>query len=294
MTEKFRVSRRGFLRTSGGMLAAPLAARIQTTVGEALASPPTTLPSKVPVIDCHAHVGIGRLAGTPWDLTDPWYTKSDPELIIRHNEEVRIDRSIICSIENVTYEKANEEVAEICRRYPGKFIGFARHHPEREKGRIRSLLFREVHELGLRGLGEIHEEPSREMLDTIRELRIPLLYHPERVALYQDFVPDYPDVNFILCHLGSDDSVDWREHLAGIQLTKSYPNVYMDTSAVIITPYLEKAIRELPAEKLIFGSDEADVDSRMEIYKIRVLKLPKEKEELILGGNIFRLLGGRL
>jgi predicted TIM-barrel fold metal-dependent hydrolase len=132
------------------------------------------------------------------------------------------------------------------------------------------------------------------MLDTIRELRIPLLYHPERVALYQDFVPDYPDVNFILCHLGSDDSVDWREHLAGIQLTKSYPNVYMDTSAVIITPYLEKAIRELPAEKLIFGSDEADVDSRMEIYKIRVLKLPKEKEELILGGNIFRLLGGRL
>jgi hypothetical protein len=276
------------------MLAAPLAPRIQPAVGEAPASSPLALPPKVPVIDCHAHVGIGRLAGTPWDLTDPWYTTSDPELILRHMEEAGIDHTIIFPIENLTYETANEEVAEICRRYPGKFTGFARHHPEREKGRIRSLLFREVKELGLRGLGELHEEPSREMLDTIRELKIPLLYHPQRVALYQDFVADYPDVNFILCHLGSNDSMDWREHLAGIQLTKTYPNVYMDTSTVIITSYLEKATRELPAEKLIFGSDEMDVDSRMEIYKIRVLKLPKEKEELILGGNMLRLLGGRL
>jgi hypothetical protein len=32
----------------------------------------------------------------------------------------------------------------------------------------------------------------------------------------------------------------------------------------------------------------------MEIYKIRVQKLPKEKEELILGGNMLRLLGGHL
>jgi uncharacterized protein len=275
------------------LAAAPLAARIQPTVGEALASSPAKTLSKVPVIDCHAHVGVARLAGSPWDLTDNWYTFNDPELVLRHMEEAGIDRSIICSIENVTYEKANEEVAEICCRYPGKFTGFARHDPEREKGRIRSLLFREVHELGLRGLGELHEEPSREMLDTIRELGIPLLYHPDRVALFEDFISDYPDVNFILCHLGSDASGDWREHLAGIQLTKTYPNVYIETSTVIITSYLEKAIRDLPAEKIIFGSD-SPADSRMEIYKIRVQKLPKEKEELILGGNMLRLLGGRL
>lgn len=293
MTDRFNASRRRFLQTTGGLFGAPLAARIPPAWGEAPASPPAPLPSKAPVIDCHAHVGVARLAGSPWDLTDPWYTFNDPEFVLRHMEEAGIDRSIICSIENVTYEKANEEVAEICRRYPGKFIGFARHDPEREKGRIRSLLFREVHEMGLRGLGEIHEEPSPEMLDAVRELGIPLLYHPARVALYQDFVPDYPNVNFILCHLGSDASGDWREHLAGIQLTKTYPNVYMDTSTVVITPYLEKALRELPAEKLIFGSDSPD-DSRLEIYKIRVQKLPKEKEELILGGNMLRLLGGRL
>jgi uncharacterized protein len=209
--------------------------------------------------------------------------------------------SIIFPNENVTYEKANEDIAELCRRYPGKFIGFARHcpHETSEKGKLRSMMFREVHELGLRGLGELHCQPNREMVDAARDLSIPIIWHPstnhgETVALFEDWVPEYPDVNFILCHLGSDDSEDWREHLAGIQITKCYPNVYIDTSAVILQPYLEKAIRELPPEKILFGSDGTVVDCRMEIYKIRVQKLPKEKEDLILGGNILRLLGGRL
>jgi uncharacterized protein len=294
MAERFSASRRRFLTTSGGLMAAPLALGFQGTAENTLASPAPRAATKVPVIDCHAHVGIGRNPGTATDLTDSWYTKNDPEVILRHNEEVGIDHSIIFPVENVTYEKANEEVAEICRRYPGKFTGFARHNPDTERGKIRPLLFREVHELGLRGLGELHEEPSREMLDTVRELGIPVLYHPKRVALYEDFVPDYPDVNFILCHLGSAETADWTEHLAAIQLVKCYPNVYVDTSDVLVTSYLEKAIRELPAEKVIFGSDEADTDSRIEIYKIRVLKLPKEKEDLILGGNMLRLLGGRL
>jgi len=282
------------MKTSGGLLAAPLAARLEPLVGASAAASPPKSPNKVPVIDCHVHAGMARMAGDAEDLTDPWDTFNDPELTLRHMEEAGIDVSVIFPVENWSYEESNKEIAEICRRNPGKFIGFARHHPERESGRVRSLLHREVEELGLRGLGELHEEPSREMLDTLRELHIPLLYHPERVALYQDFVPDYPDVNFILCHLGSDDSGDWREHQAGIQLTKTYPNVYIETSTVIIAPYLEKAIEELPAEKILFGSDGADCDSRMEIYKIRVQKLPKEKEELILGGNLLRLLGGHL
>jgi hypothetical protein len=236
------------------------------------------------------------------DLIDPWDVFQDPEVVLRHMEEVGIDRSCIGPATHTTDEKDNEAVADLCRRYPGKFLALAHHDTELEKGRIRSLLFREVHELGFRGVAELGEQPTPELLDTVRELGIPVLYHPylggpygdEFPALFQEFVPEYPDVNFILCHLGSDDSDDWREHLAGIQLAKTYPNVYVDTSAVIITSYLEKAIKELPAEKIIFGSDGADCDSRVAIYRIRVQKLPKEKEELILGGNMLRLLGGRL
>ena len=83
--------------------------------------------------------------------------------------------------------------------------------------------------------------------------------------------------------------MDYREHLAAIAMAQKHPNVYLDTSTVVITRYLEKAIEELPAEKIIYGTDEPEVDTRLEIFKIRVLKLPKEKQEAILGGNMLRL-----
>ena len=43
-------------------------------------------------------------------------------------------------------------------------------------------------------------------------------------------------------------------------------------------------------EKILFGSDGPLVDSRVELYKIRLLKLPPQKEEKVLSGNILRLL----
>ena len=47
---------------------------------------------------------------------------------------------------------------------------------------------------------------------------------------------------------------------------------------------------ELPQEKLIFGSDGPDADSRVELYKIRLLKLPRDHEAKVLSGNLLRLL----
>jgi uncharacterized protein len=77
-----------------------------------------------------------------------------------------------------------------------------------------------------------------------------------------------------------------------IDVAKRYPNVYLETSSVVFFEYLELAARELPAEKLIFGSDGPLVDSRVELYKIRLLKLPEDQEEKVLSGNILRLLPG--
>ena len=99
-----------------------------------------------------------------------------------------------------------------------------------------------------------------------------------------------PMIDLILAHLGSDLSANWKEHLAGIEMARRHPNVYLDTGAVVFSRYIEQAVKELGPEKIIFGSDEPEVDCRLEIFKIRVLKLPKEQEEMILGGNMLRLL----
>ena len=113
-----------------------------------------------------------------------------------------------------------------------------------------------------------------------------------RTSAYHMIAAAYPKVNFILAHLGSFASRDCSEHLAAIDVARRYPNVYLETSSAVFTEYLELAARELPAEKLIFGSDGPLVGSRVELHKIRLLRLPKEHEAKVLAGNILRLLPG--
>jgi predicted TIM-barrel fold metal-dependent hydrolase len=235
------------------------------------------------IIDAHCHAGTGEA------MSAPWTTFADPEVTLRRAAEAGIDRTIIFPIENPTYERANEAIARLVEKYPGKLIGFAKHDPDREAGKIERLLTREVKQLGLKGL-KLHKTPSREMLDVVAALGIPILFHPPKVADYHMVASTYPQVKFIMAHLGSFASRDWSEHLAAIDVARRYPNVYLETSAVVFTEYLELAAKELPAEKLIFGSDGPLVDSRVELHKIRLLKLPKEKEAKVLSGNILRLL----
>ena len=174
-------------------------------------------------------------------------------------------------------------------KYPGKFIGFAKHDPVSEAGKIKSLLTREVRELGLRGL-KLHKLPTREVLDAVAEWDIPVLFHPAKVADFHMIASAYPQVRFIMAHLGSFASASYAEHLAAIDVARRYPNVYLETSCVILWKCLEMAARELPPEKLIFGSDGPDADSRIGLYKIRLLKLPEDHEAKVLSGNLLRLL----
>ena len=45
---------------------------------------------------------------------------------------------------------------------------------------------------------------------------------------------------------------------------------------------------------MCFGSDAPDCDARLEVFKIRnamsTLNIPKEQQEMVLGGNVLRLL----
>ncbi len=266
MSDSGSISRRSFLTAVPLLLARPSEGKARPLV-----------------IDAHCHAGHGQ------EMTDPWTTWADPEITLRHMEEVGIDRTIIFPINNKDFEKPNQEIAEICGRYPGKFIGFAKHDPQTEAGRIRVMLRREVESLGLKGL-KLHRLPTREVLDSVAELGIPILYHPEKVSNFHLIASFYPQIPFIMAHLGSFASQEWTEHLAAIDVARRYPNVYLETSSVVFFKFLEMAAKDLGAEKLIFGSDGPEVDSRVELYKIKLLKLSPADEARVLGGNVSRLL----
>jgi predicted TIM-barrel fold metal-dependent hydrolase len=247
--------RRDFV-TAGMGLAASIAARADE-------------PPRPRVIDAHCHAGKGFNYGKDSKAFPAWTTFNDPERLLRTAAEVGIDQSIIFPIANTTYEKANEEIAGFVRKYAGKFIGFAKHDPKTEDGKIKALLTREVRELGLKGL-KLHAVPSAEILDTVAALRVPIIMHPPRVGDCLEVVRAHPAINFILAHLGSFGSRESKEHVLAIDAAKVLPNLYLESSAVVFVDYLEQAAKELP-EKLIFGSDGPLVDPRVELYKIRLL-----------------------
>src|SRR5262245_34390426 len=79
---------------------------------------------KTLIVDAHCHAGRGQA------MSAPWTTRADLEITLLHMAEAGIDRTVVFPINNTEYERPNQEIAEICGRHPGKFIGFAKHDPQ--------------------------------------------------------------------------------------------------------------------------------------------------------------------
>ena len=238
------------------------------------------------IIDCHCHAGKGDR------MTAPWNTEAAIEPYLRRARAAGIDKTIVVGAFHSDYNKMNAEVARIIARHPGRLIGFVFVHAIRDAGRIFPMVERAVRQWRFRGI-KIHgfeAMPTREVCETARALRLPIFVdvvsRPEVVDM---LAPQYPDVNFIVAHLGSYTD-DWRAHQQVVYQLARYPNVYADTSAVRRFDYIVEAIKRAGPRKLLFGSDGPWIHPGVELHKIRLLGLPKDQEELVLGGNMIRLM----
>lgn len=275
-------------------------------------TPGTTLPAqdaRAPlIIDCNTAVG----AGETWEPKER-PVNYDHETLLKYSAEAGIHRSCIMPARYVSresaifYKERNRDIAHLCEKYPQRFIGFAAHNPQAEEGTLRQLLTEEVKSMGLKGL-RTDGHPTREVLDVVAELNIPVMYYPNLTGFYppkasgsREFpgptsayflmATSYPTVNFILPHLGCYRSVQfWTAHIEAMELAKRFPNVYLETSGVMTHKYLEMAAAEVPAEKLLFGSNGPEEDPRVEMHAVKILKLSKPQEAAVFGGNIQKLL----
>jgi hypothetical protein len=238
------------------------------------------------IIDCHCHAGKGDR------MTAPWNTEAAIEPYLRRARAAGIDKTIVVATFHSNYNKANAEVARIIARYPGRLIGFAFVHATRDAGRIFPMVQRAVSKWRFRGI-KIHgfeAMPTREVCETARAFRLPifvdLISRPEVMDM---LAPQYPDVNFIVAHLGSYTD-DWRAHQQVVYQVARYANVYADTSAVRRFDYIVEAVKRAGPGKLLFGSDGPWIHPGVELRKIRLLGLPKDQEAMVLGGNVLRLI----
>jgi predicted TIM-barrel fold metal-dependent hydrolase len=238
------------------------------------------------VIDCHCHAGKGD------HMTAPWNTDAPIEPYLRRARAAGIDRTVVFAPFHSDYSEANRQVARIVAKYPDRLTGFAFVHAVNDAGRIFQMVERATKLWRFRGI-KLHgyeAMPTREVCEAARAFRLPLLADVVgRAEVVDMLAPQYPDVVFIIPHLGSFAD-DWRAHQRVIEQLVRYPNVYTDTSAVRRFDYIVEAVKRAGAHKVLFGSDGPWLHPGVELHKIRLLGLSPQKEALILGGNALRLL----
>ena len=239
------------------------------------------------IIDCHCHAGLGD------KMTSPWNTHAPLKSYLRRAHAARIDRTIVMAPFHSDYAVANAQLARIVARHPGRLIGFAFVHCARDAGRILQIVGDAVRKWSFRGI-KIHGHeamPTREVCHAARTFRIPLLVDvTSRAEIVDMIAPQYPDVNFIIPHLGSFAD-DWRAQRALIEPLVRHRNVYTDTSGIRRFDLLAEAVSRAGAHKILFGTDGPWLHPGVELAKVNALKLHSAEENLVLSGNVLRLLG---
>lgn len=209
----------------------------------------------------------------------------------------------------------NDYVAEMVRRDPDRFIGFATVDPWAGVAAIREVE-RSVAELGLRGLKlhPIHQAfpPSDPMFYPLYEacdgLGLPILFHTGFAAAgsalpgggglklkyaapipsIDDIAADFPNLTIVMAHPGWP----WVEEQIAVALHK--PNVYIDLSGWsprYVPEALRREVGSRLKHKIVFGSDYPYISPRRWIDEFRSWGLSEEVEAGVLGGNAARILG---
>jgi len=135
-----------------------------------------------------------------------------------------------------------------------------------------------------------YDDPKcSEMLERIKGLKMPVVLEEEYAETLR-FVKENPEIRVIIPHMGKLNG--------GCERMEAFfdnPNVYFDTSTALIEA-IRKILDHVGAERIIFGSDVSGTREpfynfpKVELKKVLQLDLDEASKELILAGNIERLI----
>jgi predicted TIM-barrel fold metal-dependent hydrolase len=244
------------------------------------------------IIDACAQMGSGDKTG---DLLE---YDIKPERVLQNMDQAGISKSVVFPITWNRYTAAaNREIAEAVKTHPDRLVGFARVNPTASDAPKLFLEAIETHSMRGVRLRPYHDRfqlrhPGvRKIIDIAREHELLVATDGEKDrSELTKIVQEYPQVNFILMHLGSFDNWVWQNGKAYMELMEKTENFYMASCFEIIHFFLEEAINRNP-DKVILGSDSPNLPPAMELKRIEVMKLSPDKHALVVGGTIAELLG---
>jgi predicted TIM-barrel fold metal-dependent hydrolase len=208
----------------------------------------------------------------------------------------------------------NDYVADIVKRYPQQFVGFASVDPWKGQAGVNELE-RSVKELGLKGLklhpvhqaffpNDAHFYP---LYDKAQELGVPVLFHtgfagagsgtPGGSGLklkysapipgIDDVAADFPGLTVIMAH----PAWPWIEEQVAVALHKA--NVFLDLSGWLPRYIPEALAREVNTrlqDKVLFGSDYPYIQPDRWLSDIDILQLKEDVKPKVLLENARKVL----
>ncbi|MFZ4986204.1 MAG: amidohydrolase family protein [Blastocatellia bacterium] len=236
------------------------------------------------IIDSHCHVGAGI------GSTGPGGSSTFKHYLARA-VAAGIDRTVIFSGFYRDYQISNRIVGRMVLAHPDRFDGFAFVHAERDRSQVEEMIDEAVSRFGFKGI-KVHRRDApitREVCEVARLHRLPILYDVMgRIGICHRLAADYPDVNFIIPHLGSfyDDLSAQREL---ITVLKQYENLFTDTAGVRHFDLLARTVHETGPDKVLFGTDGPWLHPGNELDRVTRLGLRSAELQLVLGENYLRL-----
>jgi predicted TIM-barrel fold metal-dependent hydrolase len=251
------------------------------------------------IIDSHAHMGPAILhAGRKMPVK-----AVTAEETVEMMDASGIDISVIFAplwkhgpYNDPDYYLGNYVIAETCRLYPDRFVGYGRVNPNRAGAAIRE--FRHcVEDYKLKGL-MLHPEwesfqPDDQSImwplaEMCAEYGLPLSFHTGyyptcQPMLFVALAEAFPTVPIYFKHIGYEY---WRD---AVLMAKRYPNCFVETAANSTCGEIYAAIRYAGADKVCYGSDFPYIDPRVVIKKVEALPISDEEKALVFYKNTAKI-----
>jgi predicted TIM-barrel fold metal-dependent hydrolase len=248
------------------------------------------------IFDAHLHIPSDNGENFQWNLV----TRNMQEFVA-YLDKCKVRRGVISSswankaITPDDYRGGNREVAKYVDRYQGRFRGSCVITPFRIDEALREIEYCRK-ELGFVWLGEFcnymtgyaYRTPEwAEVMKLAAKLNLVIQIHTNTAEM-QYLAENFPEATIVFPHLGgSRDDI-----FARIAIVARHKNTHIELSGSghERVGIIEKAVAEIGADRVLYGSDFTINEPAGVIARVRNAFLTSEDREKILFRNVERLL----
>ncbi len=248
------------------------------------------------IFDAHLHIPSDNGENFQWNLV----TRNMPEFVA-YLDKCGVQRGVISSSWSNKaqtpddYRQGNREVAKYVDRYKGRFRGSCVITPFRIEEALREI--EECHrQHGFVWLGEFcnymtgyrYDTPEwTEVMKLAAKLNLVIQIHTNTKEM-QYLAENFPDATIVFPHLGGSK----EDIFARIGIVARHKNTHIDLSGSGIerVGILEKAVKEIGADRVLYGSDFTINEPSAVLVRVKNAFLTAEDREKILFRNVERLL----